>query len=246
MNSLKITFIDLDGQFTNAIKNELIQGVVMPFKNIDTYTGDVLEFNSKYGNEDGLAYLSPANSLGFMDGGIDLPYSQNIFPGIEKEVKWNIANLKRRNLMGQSYLPIGSALITKRESRFLISAPTMWLPQDVSETNNAKHAFLGVLYVIHMWNHHYPNQKIKHLVCPGLATGWGKMTSEQSVKQIKTAINEYNSNNLQPYHWRMFLDTRTYLEEHENVIKEQPNYYQNTQWKQIQPSLIKPVIRKID
>jgi O-acetyl-ADP-ribose deacetylase (regulator of RNase III) len=238
MNPLKVTFVDLNGHFTSTITKEL-DLVNQFFKNIETYTGDIIEFNTKCGNEPGLAYLSPSNALGFMDSGVDLAYNKNIFPDIEKEVKYDIKNIKHHNLVGQSYLPIGSALITKRESRFLISAPTMWSPQDVSETNNVKHAFLGVLYVIYMWNYYNPNQKIVHLVCPDLTTGFGKMTSEQSVNQIKDAITEFDVTKLQPYHWRFFTNIRTYLEENPEVIKEQPNYYQNTQWKQIEPYSIK-------
>uniref|UniRef100_A0A6C0E9G3 Macro domain-containing protein n=1 Tax=viral metagenome TaxID=1070528 RepID=A0A6C0E9G3_9ZZZZ len=246
MKSLKLTFVDLDGQFTSIIHKELISDpeVSTLFNSIETYSGDIKDFNDKCSNEKGLAYLSSGNSFGFMDYGIDVSYNSDIFPGIEKEVRWDIENVKRRNLFGKAYLPIGSALITKRRSNFLITAPTMWMSQDVSKTNNTKHAFLGVLCVIYLWNHYHPNEIITHLVCPELATGFGKMTLTQSVKQIKNAIYEFDIDKLQPYHFRIFQEIRTYLEENPDVIKEQPNYYQNTQWKQIEPSSI--LINKID
>ena len=35
----------------------------------------------------GTAFVSPANSLGFMDGGIDFVLSRFMFPGVEASVK---------------------------------------------------------------------------------------------------------------------------------------------------------------
>ena len=56
-------------------------------------------------------YVSPANSLCFMDGGIDYSLSRIIFPGIEMKVKDRVKALKKMTLLGRYYLPIGSSII---------------------------------------------------------------------------------------------------------------------------------------
>jgi hypothetical protein len=56
-------------------------------------------------------YVSPANSLCFMDGGIDYALSRIIFPNIEIEVKNIVRQLGITSIVGKSYLPIGSSII---------------------------------------------------------------------------------------------------------------------------------------
>jgi O-acetyl-ADP-ribose deacetylase (regulator of RNase III) len=47
--------------------------------------GDLTIYNS--------AFVSPANSIGFMDGGIDYVYSRDMFVGVEKAVKGKIREI---------------------------------------------------------------------------------------------------------------------------------------------------------
>ena len=56
-------------------------------------------------------YISPANSLCFMDGGIDLALSRQVFPGIEPLVKSQVRAIGRQTLLDRHYLLIGSSLI---------------------------------------------------------------------------------------------------------------------------------------
>lgn len=114
----------------------------------------------------------------------------------------------------------------------------MWLPQNVSRTKNAKYAFLGTLYAIYLWNLAHSNNPINHLVCSGLCTGYGKMKPEESAKQIKEAFLELDLTSLQPYHMKWFNLGQIYFHESPKVVKEQPKYYQNSQWKTIDPSQI--------
>ena len=46
-------------------------------------------------------YISPANSLGFMDGGIDKPLSTIIFPGIQRTVQKDIRKYGKTNILSQ-------------------------------------------------------------------------------------------------------------------------------------------------
>src|SRR5689334_21817016 len=80
------------------------------------------------------AIISPANSFGFMDGGIDLLYSRRF--------GWQLQERLQR-LLQEEYdgeLPVGMAVLLgtgELDIPYLISAPTMRAPADVSNTVNA-------------------------------------------------------------------------------------------------------------
>jgi len=69
-----------------------------------------------------------------------------IFPGIEYEVKSIVNSLGIKTLFNRPYLPIGSSIIIEKGQKNLIVAPTMLLPQNVSNTLNAYYATM--LYCI--------------------------------------------------------------------------------------------------
>ena len=56
--------------------------------------------------------VSPANSLGFMDGGIDMMYMQ-MFPGIQTTVQDTIKTFNITTALGRYVLPIGSAILVE-------------------------------------------------------------------------------------------------------------------------------------
>lgn len=225
---IKYIFLDLKGDFTKAIKRLFNQE-----DNVVTYTGNVERFHDDHKHNKGIAYVSPANSLGFMDGGIDLIYSQHMFPGIEKQVKISILKKNYQNILGRSYLPIGSAMILNTNKNqpdsgyHFIVAPTMWLPQNVEKTNNAYYTFLAVQKSVYLWNLTQPN-KINYVVCPGLCTGFGGMSPEESAKQIKKAFNDWNYKEIIEEEIESFKKDQIYFEEPN--VNEQPRYYQNTEW----------------
>lgn len=77
--------------------------------------------------------VSPANSLGRMDGGID-QYYKIIFPGIEIKVKTQIKkyDIKCDN---DYILPIGSGIIVDANKDIkLLCIPTMQVPQEIIVT----------------------------------------------------------------------------------------------------------------
>jgi O-acetyl-ADP-ribose deacetylase (regulator of RNase III) len=161
------------------------------------------------------AFISPANSLGFMDGGVDLILSKIMFPGVETKVKNKIKTLGETTLLGRPFLQIGKALTveTQHQNVFLICAPTMWLPQDVRDTRNAYHAFYAALREASL------NPNIKDLYFTGFCTGYGMMTPAKSIAQMKQAHMDFQT-----------LQTPFSLAE---IIKEQPKYYMNTEFKDI-------------
>ncbi len=145
--------------------------------------GDIFEFPAD-------AVISPANSFGFMNGGIDLDYSEYL--------GWHVQD-RLRALLHENYdgeLPIGWAVLIETDHpdiSYMISAPTMRAPTNVSDTLNAYLAFRAALRVIKSKNEEHPGA-IQSVLCPGLATGTGEMPVAICAKQMYAAYVEVMHN----------------------------------------------------
>ena len=130
-------------------------------------------------------FVSPANSIGFMDGGIDRAYMQ-IFPGVEKAVMDKIKQLGHVTNKNRCYLSVGSAVIVPvLNNCVLVSTPTMFLPHDVSETRNAYHAMMASLMAF------AKHGKSKLLITTSLCCGYGMMDPKESAKQMRYAYDDF-------------------------------------------------------
>lgn len=139
---------------------------------------------------DNTAFVSPANSLLFMDGGIDHAYSRDMFPGVEAELKRMTCALGMKTALGRSYLPVGSAIVAPTGlTSCLVAAPTMFLPHDVSATRNAYHAMMAALIAFSKYRRSHPD--IQTLVCPLLCTGYGRMTVDDARFQMRHAYRDF-------------------------------------------------------
>lgn len=174
-------------------------------------------------------YVSPANSLCFMDGGIDYALSRIVFPGIESKVKRAVRELNIQSIVGKYYLPIGSSiLVDEEDGKSLIVSPTMLLPQNVSGTRNAYYATMAILYNILV--NRGENLEEVDILMTSLCCGYGKMDEEESIQQILEGIRDYAE-----YRPRIIDANRIVNEPN---LWEQPKYYQNTEWFSIQPNEI--------
>lgn len=133
------------------------------------------------------AMLSPANSFGIMDGGLDLAIRDRLGFSVEKRL--------RRQILDRFHgeLPVGSALVVETDADdwpYMVSAPTMRIPEPVPHTLNAFLAFRAALVAI--WNHNKDPEArpIRGLVCPGLATGIGHMSGRRCAGQMRAAWRE--------------------------------------------------------
>ncbi len=137
------------------------------FPEVEIVNGDI--FNIKAN-----AIVSPANSFGDMNGGIDLLYKNKFGVDVERLVQKNI------ELHWYDELPIGVALsvpLKNTDYKYLIVAPTMRVPMQVDSTLNAYQAFRAALLLA-------KDQRIESLVCPGLGTGTGKACVEMVARQM--------------------------------------------------------------
>lgn len=141
------------------------------------------------------AIVSPANSYGFMDGGIDFVYSSHF--------GWEVSAALRTKLWQEHFgeLLVGQAeIIDMRDTinpktpevfvrrlnqiPYLICAPTMRVPMDVSKTANAYLAFVATLRLAKKNN-------IETILCPGLGTAIGMMSAENCAIQMFEAWKYY-------------------------------------------------------
>ncbi len=135
------------------------------------------------------AIISPANSFGFMDGGIDLLYTRRFGWQLQERLQAKL----RQEYDGE--LPIGMAVILKTgdpDLPYLVSAPTMRVPADVSDTPNAYLAFRAALRVIRDFNQQHEGA-IKTVLCPGLATATGQMLPAVCARQMHSAYMQIES-----------------------------------------------------
>ncbi|WP_435018688.1 macro domain-containing protein [Tundrisphaera sp. TA3] len=129
------------------------------------------------------ALVSPANSFGYMDGGVEKQIDAFYRGDAQPAVLARIAN----HHYGE--LPVGSAAILEMATRrfpFLVVAPTMRVPGRVDGTINAylamRAAFAAVL------DHNRSGaRRIGSVAVPGLGTGIGGMAADESAVQLRAA-----------------------------------------------------------
>lgn len=130
------------------------------------------------------AVVSPANSFGFMDGGIDAVYTHVFGAHLQRDLQEKIES----DFGGE--LPVGQATIVmtgNKQIPWCISAPTMRVPCDVSGTANAFLAFRAALIAVLEHNAQKGNTPINSILCPGLATSIGQMPVERCARQMRAA-----------------------------------------------------------
>ena len=143
---------------------------------VDVSQGDIFGLTAD-------AIVSPANSFGYMDGGIDGVYSMHF--------GWELSQRLREVLRTEwdGELPVGCAVIVETNDPripYLVSAPTMRVPMNVSNTVNAYLAFRAALVAVRDHNRRHPGS-IRSLLCPGLATFYGCMDPRRSARQMLLA-----------------------------------------------------------
>jgi len=130
------------------------------------------------------ALVSPANSFGFMDGGLDHQISERLGWDIQDAVQRAIQARPLRELL------IGEAIVVPtRDARtpWLIAAPTMRVPMRISESVNAYLAMKAILIAARA---HHDAIPIESIAVPGLGTGVGKIDPNTAARQMWQAYDE--------------------------------------------------------
>ena len=127
--------------------------------------------------------VSPANSFGFMDGGIDYAISEKLGWSLQEELQKQIRALPMRELL------IGQTLVLETGSEeipYLISAPTMRVPMsfNIASSVNAYLAMKAIMLAV------TSHPQMKKVAIPGLCTGVGRMPYKISAIQMYRAYQE--------------------------------------------------------
>lgn len=166
-------------------KSDIVSAFHRAFTDQDAELFDMVEvYQDSIENFDADAIVSPANSFGNMDGGVDAVITDLIGDESVKRLYREI--IENEDLHGE--LPVGSALTIsctdKSKFKYLISAPTMRVPENVVHTTNAYVAFRAALIQVKK------NPEIKSILVPTFCTGWGGMSGTQSAVQMKLAFEQ--------------------------------------------------------
>jgi O-acetyl-ADP-ribose deacetylase (regulator of RNase III) len=167
---MKIKFCDTNPVVANALHVVFadVADVTVMNGNILTLTGD--------------AVVSPANSYGRMDGGIDAAYVRQFGIEIQRRVQAAIG------AYFEDGMPVGEAVTVKTghaKVPLLISAPTMRVPGVVSGTENA---YLAMRAALKQARQH----RVETLLCPGLCTLTGRMDPMEAATQMRRAYAEFH------------------------------------------------------
>lgn len=124
------------------------------------------------------AMVSPANSFGIMDGGLDAAIRDVLGFAVQQRAQRVIVERHHGEL------PVGAAeLVDTDDERWpvLVIAPTMRVPENVSQTLNAYLAFRAAHLAC-------KRAGVGSLVCCGLGTGIGGMEPQRAAVQMRMAL----------------------------------------------------------
>ena len=217
MSSFVIHFVDLHHSRIDELKKRFSS-----YPNVKYTVGNVKSLPVE-----NTAFVSPSNSFLFMDSGVDKWYSREMFPGVEQNAKALLKHVGITTGLGRFYLPVGSAItVPVGISTTLVCAPTMFLPQKVSSTNNAYYAFMAALCAFEKSNNHRQHT----LVCPPMCTGWGEMPGDVAAEQMYRAYVDF-TRGIRPEQILFAASESYYITQDKD--EEQPSYYENTEIKEI-------------
>jgi O-acetyl-ADP-ribose deacetylase (regulator of RNase III) len=185
--------IDKNPRLVSAWREQLGE-----FSNIKILEGDITNVSCD-------AIVSPANSFGFMDGGLGYAISERLGWDLQTEVQQFIKNLPEGELL------VGKAEVFATQDElipYLIVAPTMRVPTNF-QIPTSINAYLAMKAILIAAKKH---EAIEYVAIPGLCTGVGRMQPEICARQMLYAYQEIglgekqdfdNFGDAQKYHWNI-------------------------------------------
>ncbi|HAA27884.1 MAG TPA: phage tail protein [Cyanobacteria bacterium UBA8553] len=131
--------------------------------------------------------VSPANSFGLMDGGIDAAIIRFFGDSLLDRVQQRILE----EYLGEQ--PVGTSLIVETghpKHPFLAHTPTMRVPMSIADTHNPFLAMWAMLLAVRRHNQH-TKQQINSIACPGLGTGIGRVPYDEAARQMALAYDYF-------------------------------------------------------
>ncbi|MEV4506377.1 macro domain-containing protein [Streptomyces klenkii] len=183
-SSLKVVLTDL-----NASVVEAWRAAFADTPGIEVRKGSILDENVD-------AWVTPTNSRGRMDGGVDAAIKRYLGAGIQLRVQRAI-----RDQFGGS-LPVGSAVCVPSGAvnpKFLISTPTMeHSSENVSETLNVALACAAAFQAIHRRNEEVPGS-IESVALVGMGARTGRVPARVCANLMWTGYTLFNDYRFDDY-----------------------------------------------
>lgn len=187
----------------NIVLADLQLSIVKEWKKQLSGNPDVSVYHGSIFDVDADALVSPANSFGFMDGGLDYMISEFFGWHVQDHLQTIIKDKFHGEIL------VGAAEIVATDHSkvpYVICAPTMRVPMILgSESVNAYLATRAALLLIKhgKFDDGTPvREKVRSVVFPGMGTGVGQVPPEICARQMKQAINDVNLHYEFPKSWR--------------------------------------------
>jgi len=174
------------------------EGLADAFEDASQGLENVTVFRGSIFDVDCDCMVSPANSFGFMDGGIDSFYSWHFGKQVQDSVRMSIL----RHWHGE--LPIGTAEIVETnddDTPYLIASPTMRVPMILGDDSiNPYLAMRAVVMLAREGRFRNGDQKsdlisshVHKIAVPGMGTGVGKVPYKLAAYQMCEAIKRHST-----------------------------------------------------
>ena len=169
---MELHLVDISNEMVEAWKKEFSE-----YENVYVSLGNILEFAEN-------TIVSPANSYGYMDGGIDRVYRDFFGIQIERTVQDEISKGE------ENFLPVGSSIVVNTNHSqipYMIVAPTMFLPEPITPEN----CFYAMSAILNAYDRN--SKHMNKIFCPGLGTGVGCVTPSDSAREMAHAYQKWQS-----------------------------------------------------
>jgi O-acetyl-ADP-ribose deacetylase (regulator of RNase III) len=174
--AVKVVLVDINPKMIRAFRETFEEN-----PEVEIVQGSMLEQKVS-------AWVSPTNSFGNMDGGLDAVIKNHLGPKIQQALKQEIS--KRYG----GTLPVGHATCIPTGHavpKFLVSTPTMTKSsEDISDSLNVVLACAAALQAVHMQNAIAPGS-IESIALPGLGANTGRVPVEICADLMWTAYHLY-------------------------------------------------------
>jgi O-acetyl-ADP-ribose deacetylase (regulator of RNase III) len=199
---LRVVLVDINTKVVQAW-----QAAFADTPEVEIYKGSLLQQHVD-------AWVSPTNSRGRMDGGVDAVIKRHLGAGIELRVQKAIAQQ-----FGSS-LPVGSAVCVPSGAtnpKFVISTPTMVQSvENVSETLNVALACAAAFQAIHIQNDKEPGS-IESVALVGMGAATGRVPPRVCANLMWTGYTLFND-----YYFHDYDDLRQTIREQLGDIESRP------------------------
>jgi len=180
MLPVKVILVDINKQMVAAWKETFEEN-----PEVETIEGSMLEQSVS-------AWVSPTNSKGSMDGGLDAIIKGALGPACESKLQ---AEIKARY---SGTLTVGHAICCptdRSQPAYLISTPTMMgSSDDVSSTMNVALACAAAFQAVNMQNQVQPGS-IRSVALPGQCANTGRVPVEICADLMWTGYNLFREKN---------------------------------------------------